>query len=72
MVCRRASTQMTTNGVYFQTLSMMVESIAMPGARASRCCSRIEPAPRSAQFTTPMSGLNIQRQMSAMTTVGTM
>ncbi len=72
MVCSRASTQMMTKGVYFHTFSRMAEAIAMLGVESQAMFSEISPAWSSRWFTTPISLLKIQRQLSAITTVGTM
>ena len=61
---------MTTNGVYFHTFSIMVEAIAM---LAVESLDRLPDQPHALQRVVHHADLRmkIQRQMSAITTVGT-
>ena len=63
---------MITNGVYFHTLSITVDTMAIVGVDSQYMFSSINPNDIKEWLTMPISGLNIQRQIRAMTTVGTM
>lgn len=63
---------MMTNGVYVHTLRRIAEAIAIAGVESQAMFSSITPACSSTWLMIPISLLKIQRQFSAITTVGTM